>query len=337
MIIKQKIIFRADGGSLIGMGHFMRTLALAEMLNGSFYCVYATQKPTEYQMAQIDKVCQSRIDLPADDSHFEIFLSLLKGNEIVVLDNYYFSTEYQKLIKSKGCKLVCVDDMHDKHYVADILINHSPVLSKSFSVERYTRLLLGFRYPLLRKMFFTNLPKIKNDSDFSHAFICFGGSDLKNITCKIVMALLKSVKIKKISVVVGNEFQNIEALERAALYNRSGIVLRWFKGVNANQMIAIMNEADFSIVPSSTILLEAISQNIPAITGYYVDNQKELSTALKDKYRNILVIGDLNKTQNFLQHIETLKSRIKARQGKKLILNDPRYLFLKAFNKINKT
>ncbi len=31
---KRIIIFRADGGPTIGMGHFTRTLALAEMLKG---------------------------------------------------------------------------------------------------------------------------------------------------------------------------------------------------------------------------------------------------------------------------------------------------------------
>jgi len=31
---QRTIVFRADGGPSIGMGHFTRTLALAEMLKG---------------------------------------------------------------------------------------------------------------------------------------------------------------------------------------------------------------------------------------------------------------------------------------------------------------
>jgi UDP-2,4-diacetamido-2,4,6-trideoxy-beta-L-altropyranose hydrolase len=144
---KRKIIFRADGGPTIGMGHFIRTLALAEMLNDDFYCIYATQSPSEYQTNEIEKVCHERIDLPADETHFNVFLNLLKGNEIVVLDNYYFTTEYQKAIKAKGCKLVCIDDMQDKHYVADLVINHAEGINRnSFSIESYTRLLLGYKY-----------------------------------------------------------------------------------------------------------------------------------------------------------------------------------------------
>lgn len=46
---KRQIIFRADAGKRIGYGHFVRTLALADMLKEEFECVFVTQDPTEYQ------------------------------------------------------------------------------------------------------------------------------------------------------------------------------------------------------------------------------------------------------------------------------------------------
>ena len=79
---KRTIIFRADGSPIIGMGHFIRTLALAEMLHKDFNCIYATINPTEYQKKEIEKVCNGRIELPGDDSHFDIFIEGLKGDEI---------------------------------------------------------------------------------------------------------------------------------------------------------------------------------------------------------------------------------------------------------------
>ena len=68
----------------------------------------------------------------------------------MVLDNYFFTTDYQRAIKHKGCRLVCVDDMHDKHYVADVVINHGQTNPALFDVEFYTRLCLGFDWALLR-------------------------------------------------------------------------------------------------------------------------------------------------------------------------------------------
>ena len=108
---QKKIIFRADGGSTIGMGHFIRTLALAEMLREDFYCIYATQSPSVYQINEIEKVCQEWINLPSDENHFPIFLNLLKGDEIVVLDNYYYTTDYQHRIKSVIRVVVLVQDV----------------------------------------------------------------------------------------------------------------------------------------------------------------------------------------------------------------------------------
>jgi len=146
-MVKRKIIFRADGGPNIGMGHFIRTLALAEMLKDDFYCIYVTKSPSAYQIIEIEKVCHERLDLPANKSHFKVFLNILKGDEIVVLDNYFFTTEYQRAIKNKGCKLVCIDDLHDKEFVADLIINHTPgVLKNDYIAQPYTQLALGLDY-----------------------------------------------------------------------------------------------------------------------------------------------------------------------------------------------
>ena len=102
---KRKIFFRADASTTIGYGHFIRTLALADMLKNDFNCTFFTQSPSTYQQGEADKVC-SLVSLPSDDSKFERFLEYLIGDEIVVLDNYFYTPDYQKQIKDKGCKLV---------------------------------------------------------------------------------------------------------------------------------------------------------------------------------------------------------------------------------------
>lgn len=37
-----------------------------------------------------------------EEAHYDEFLSSLQGDEIVVLDNYFFTTDYQRAIKQKG-------------------------------------------------------------------------------------------------------------------------------------------------------------------------------------------------------------------------------------------
>jgi UDP-2,4-diacetamido-2,4,6-trideoxy-beta-L-altropyranose hydrolase len=308
---KRTIIFRADSGPTIGMGHFTRTLALAEMLNEHFYCIFATRQPTEYQVAEIEKICHGRIDLPEDDSHFEQFLTQLKGDEIVVLDNYYFTTEYQQAIKAKGCKLVCIDDIHDKHYVADVVINHAPLNKNLFSTAVYTKVLIGFDYALLRSEFLQELPNREVPKKFKKAFLCVGGADFNNLTSKILDELIVIEQIEKIIIVVGNAYRHYQNLEKKINDYSDKKQLYLFKNLNANDLINQMRISDFAIVPCSTVLLEAISQKMPIITGYYVDNQKEIANYLKNEYKNILILGDLNSINIRKDHINNLENNIK--------------------------
>ena len=140
---KRKIYFRADAGPNIGYGHYIRSLALADMLKQDFECTMFTQTPTEYQLREAEPIC-SVVALPNDNSKFDVFLNHLNGDEIVVLDNYFFTTDYQRAIKAKGCQLVCIDDLHDRHYVADLIINPAINVSpQDYSCESYTRFALG--------------------------------------------------------------------------------------------------------------------------------------------------------------------------------------------------
>lgn len=275
---KRTIIFRADGSPSIGMGHFTRTLALAEMLNVDFHCIFATRQPTEYQISEIEKICHGRIDLPEDDTHFKNFLTHLKGDEIVVLDNYYFTTEYQIAIKAKGCKLVCIDDLHDQHFVADVVINHAEGIDSSvYSVEPYTKLLLGFKYALLRKEF-RDKKRLRKDKHFS-CLIIIGGTDPFGITNNI-LEQLSSLEMQKPIAVIANS---------KSCYNN----VEWFQNQTASEVAKLMENAEFGIFSASSVAIEACAKRLPFICGYLINNQLELFNFF---YNNniALCIGDFN-------------------------------------------
>lgn len=287
------IIFRADASPKIGLGHFTRSLALAGMLNEHFHCIFATIQPTEYQISEIEKICHGRIDFSEGDSHFEQFLNHLKGDEIVVLDNYYFTTEYQKKIKAKGCKLVCIDDMHDKHYVADIVINHALSDKKLFSVENYTKLFLGLEFALIRKEFFTKYSETIIENSI---LISLGGSDFNNLTNEILdfFVSLKMESKYKLFVVVGNANQN--SLEIETVCKRHNFT--FLKNLNAQDLSKLFERVEYAILPSSTIMVEALYKKVKIIGGYYVENQKDFFKYLK-KSRYIFPVGDLNNKMNY--------------------------------------
>jgi UDP-2,4-diacetamido-2,4,6-trideoxy-beta-L-altropyranose hydrolase len=280
------------------MGHFTRTLALAEMLNEHFHCIFATRQPTEYQIAEIENICHGRIDLPEDDSHFEQFLTHLKGDEIVVLDNYYFTTDYQRAIKAKGCKLVCIDDMHDKHFASDVVINHAEGIDqKSYSIEPYTKLLLGYKYALLRKDYLKS--DIETHKKKHSALIMMGGADPLNITARILEQIFAIDFNKPIAVVSSQN--GMEPFKKSDKFI-------FFKGLNAKQVAELMQESEFGVLPASTVAIEASAMRLPFICGYFVDNQKEIYQGIKSNDLAICV-GDYTRiTQDEIQHaIQTIK------------------------------
>lgn len=277
---KRKIYFRADASAIIGYGHFIRTLALADMLKDDFDCTFFTTSPSVYQVAEMAKVC-NHVSLN-EETKFEDFINLLDGNEIVVLDNYFFTTEYQRQIKNKGCKLVCVDDMHDKHYVADVVINHGLTDNNLFDIEPYTRLCLGFRYALLRSPFLQESQMLKKKNSW---FISFGGTDYFNLTEKSIQAIHDDPRVDVINVVIGDAYLYKENLSR---YPK----IRLMQNLTAEQMVFLMRQSEYAILPSSSVCIEALACGCKVASGYFVDNQKEFSESLA-KAQIILYLGNL--------------------------------------------
>lgn len=187
------------------------------MLKDNFDCVFFTCHPTSYQKQEMDKVCNF-VELD-ESTHYEVFLSYLHGDETVVLDNYFFTTDYQRQIKAKGCRLVCIDDMHDKHYVADLVINHAiGVTDGDYSVEKYTQLCLGLSYALLRPSFM-NKYSLRKVKDKYNLLIAFGGVDDYNLTMRYVEAVCEMSELDVIHVIVGDAYLWIRDLNNLAKYN----------------------------------------------------------------------------------------------------------------------
>ncbi len=266
----QKILFRADAGAGIGYGHFIRTLALADMLKDDFDCVFYTSEPTPYQVDQLKTVC--KYFSLEDKNKFHQFLDCLKGDEIVVLDNYFFTTDYQTRIKSRGCKLVCIDDIPDKHYVADLVINQSiNIIPEDYSCEPYTQFALGLGYSLLRKPFFDACKKREEKhplivKDNLNVVIAFGGSDYLDLTSKVITSIMDISFVQCISAIVGDSYSTNQMVENPKVHYK--------KNLSAQEIADIFSLSDVAILPASTMMNEALACGSDIIGGYYVDNQK---------------------------------------------------------------
>ena len=291
----KNIYIRVDAGDTIGMGHFTRSLALADMLKNKFKVTIFTRYLTDFILNEIEKLDLFYVKLSeADTIHFDEFLNYLKKDDIVVLDNYFFSTEYQSQIKRVGCKLICIDDMHDKHYLSDIVINHGLGLDKNlFSIEKYTKLCLGLDYALLRKPFL-NIDSRKR-TKIKSCLICLGGVDYHDITSKILEIVESIDRLKYVNIIVGSGYKNFNKLALKTKMSKKNIKLHC--SISSGDVASLMKDSDFGILSASSICLEAISIGLPFMVGYYVENQKELYSNLTEKY-GIYGLNDLLKIRS---------------------------------------
>lgn len=276
MVEKRKVFFRADGNSSIGLGHVIRSLALADMLKDDFECHFIIRNPLPKLKVQILECCLSIYELPDTNDHEQeaekLCLEFFSGNEIVVLDGYYFRTKYQQFIKDKGCKLLCIDDIYSYHFVADIIINHSGGIKKDFySAEPYSQIFLGLEYALLRPAF-RAVPKNKEYNDRSDTiFICLGGADPKNDTIQILKLCEELEEIKKCYLVVGGAYIHMKELN--AYIERTRLDITLLNNLSAPQMVDVMRKCSKAITSPSTISFEYLSVGGELYLKMIADNQ----------------------------------------------------------------
>lgn len=294
------IVLRADAGKTIGYGHFIRSLALAGYLKEDFNCIFCTFNPSElhptkYQLDEISKICiYKHIAAASLEDYNNEFVNSLKGNEIVVLDNYYFQTEFQKKIRERGCRLVCIDDLHDRHMVADAVLTGCPLKESDFSLEQYTKFYGGLQHSFLREPFLLSRRKERENNQLKNIVVAIGGADPYGLTGKTIDILCNIPHKLNIAVIAGDTVE-IEADD-----NRN---VRIFHRLAAQEIVDLFNWADLGIFPASTICIEALACHLPIAAGWYVDNQKEF-------YQYGVTHGLFTPLGNFLQEGETLKELI---------------------------
>lgn len=270
--MRKKILFRADGDQVIGLGHLYRLFAMVEMLKGEYDFGFVTKKsstvsvfPEKYGISLIPD------DISLEQEPDWLSKKFSPANHIIIADGYQFVSGYQKHIKKLGYKLVYIDDLAKEHMFADVVVNHSPYIQeKHFKKEAYTTLALGTQYALLRPLFLKEAKKNKTIKLIDRAFVCFGGADPYNLTLKAVQALLQTPNFERIHVVLGGAYKHQEIFDLAEKYSEK---IKTYRNLSEENLIKTMQQCNFAIASASTILYELCCIKMPIFSGFYVDNQ----------------------------------------------------------------
>jgi UDP-2,4-diacetamido-2,4,6-trideoxy-beta-L-altropyranose hydrolase len=260
--------FRVDAGNKIGLGHLIRCLSVAEILRKegviSFFFVLEGE-PSALQL--IKRENHEMISLVDNYDFFKY----LNYDQLVILDGYKFDSTYEYEIKKRVRRLVTIDDLHDRHFYADVVINHTPGINADlYDKETYTRIFSGLNYGLLRNAFFRSERKNEAPIKLQRSLVCLGGSDPENQTEFILQFLKKELPDICIDVVIGSSYMHIETLNTVA----KGLTLvKIHCDVDATYLISLIQKADFAVVSASTISLECLYLRIPLYLVKVAENQ----------------------------------------------------------------
>lgn len=285
-----KIAIRADGGPSIGMGHIMRCLNLAielrllgceiffiskikegilKIINSGFTAI-----PLEYNdniknikgfeygdKAELKTECNNIINIINEYSL-----------DAIIVDSYNVDDNYLLTIKKHVKKLCYIDDVNEFVYPVDVLINGN-VTGKLYRYHKFYDneiMFLGTEYNLTRQEF-RDIPQKKINKNIKEIMITVGGADPQNATIKLldIINQHKVLADKKINVIVGPAFTNIDVIKNYSLHFSNLNVME-----NVHTMSKIMMSSDIAISAGGSTLYELCACGVPTIALIFAENQK---------------------------------------------------------------
>ncbi len=299
-----KVAIRTDASVIIGIGHVMRCLTLAEELQLKgvevlFICrnlrgnLIDFIRAQGYSVAELDQIEAGRqgelesehvqhsnwlgVSQECDAEQTYQILAKESPWEWLIVDHYSIDEHWETKQKEIVKKILVIDDLADRVHNCNVLLDQNYYVDMA---DRYTKLLptscqklLGPRYVLLRKEFREQRVKERsNNRQIKKILIFFGGTDADDWTGKVLRAIIDFLPDEiTVDVVVGGTSPHKEKLE-ILCSDKNKINLH----VQVNNMAQMMANADMSIGGGGTVTWERCYSGLPTIAWPVADNQKKL-------------------------------------------------------------
>jgi len=287
---REVLVIRADADTRMGTGHVMRCVALAqawEERGGRTRFVSRAITPAlearlrgeDFPVISLAEPAGSLADAAATAE-----VARHAGASWIVVDGYHFDAAYHLAIRKAGLRQLILDDYgHAGHYLADLVLNQNAHAEPSLYRDRepYTRLLLGTRYAMLRREFWTcrlwrrSIPPVA-----SRLLVTLGGSDPDNVTLKLIEAIGGlDIDGLQTTVLVGGSNPHQASLD-AAVRNASRPI-RLERSVS--DMPPWMQWADAAVSAAGGTLWELAFFALPSLTVILADNQEPAARWLAER------------------------------------------------------
>lgn len=274
-----RIIFRADANSQLGMGHVMRCLALANMLGPAVELYMAIAEPEPVVHALLEQAGLWIIELNKASAEAD-FLALINADDQVVLDGYSFDSAFQQSVKARAKRLLFIDDLLNGYQIADVIINHAGGVSPAdYDADPNTTFCLGPHYALLRPPFLKPDGFGPTPADGPY-FVSLGGADPSNVSLSVVQAIQQLDSKQAVRLILGPLYAHRPTIDAMQVSMPNLTIL---ENLSADEMVTELEQCSLAITACSTIAYEVCAVNRPLIGILTANNQDRIARFLSDE------------------------------------------------------
>lgn len=291
------ILIFTEGGKEYGFGHISRTSSLYYEFKSRGYEIKFIVKGT-ISSEFLDDISYVNIDWTIAEVLYNIF----KDEDVFlsIVDSYTSSFDILSIINKFSNKCIYIDDYKRINYPKGSIILNSSIYAEDLNYSNDNINLLGIKYCLLRpdfKKYLKYSKRIKKEVD--EILITLGGSDVMNLTPRVLEILVEKYPFIKKNVVVGSGFNNIQEIEMVK-DNNTYIV----ENAGCAKMIDLMIKSDIAISSGGQTMYELGFLNVPSIAINTIENQEKNVRKLKDL--SCAKCMDLNEIENIALYVQEL-------------------------------
>lgn len=297
-----KAVFRLDSSQLIGTGHLMRCLALAEGLRKKKFEIYFVCRDLSGHVAERISLMsfhllllprnvefeRTAMDQPeyqqwlgtSQEEEYAQMLSVLKmllDVTVVVVDHYALDISWERVVKPHTKLLMVIDDLANRPHDCDILLDQNYYKRSASRYQEWVspscQMLLGPAFALLRSTMVLHReePFIKKDPVIQSILIFMGGADRIGINLKIIKAIdqfyIEKFQGIKFCILIGN-CSDLNAIEKIVKKKANFQLLTFTDPIEK-----LIKEHQLVIGGSGVSLLERCCLGVPSMVISIAENQ----------------------------------------------------------------
>ena len=287
-----KVMFRVDASLVLGSGHVMRCLALADALkvrgaDCAFVCIPAKGDLLALIDARGYAVHALRVpdgtvlerDWTVDADRSQIYAREFSPDWLVV-DHYSLGLEWERSLRPSVGRILAIDDIGRAHF-CDMLLDQNLETSLHDQYKNDADsgriLMLGPSFALLRAEFAEFRPRslARRSGVLERILVSMGGADAEDETSKALTGLAIARRSNWIvDVVIGAQNPNGPAVEEASRQLPGARI-----HVQTSRMAELMTSADLAVNAGGSTTWERCCLGLPAIATTMSDDQLAIINA----------------------------------------------------------